>query len=630
MKKIYSVFFITYATFHLLPTFHLAVKRLFYCSLIPRAAGLVILLLAHLAGLGQSNLEEKLRIACFESATDSEKIIRLDQLSRFYYATKNFTRGDSAIERQIMLAEASQSQGLAIFALFGNVGYRSTTASTRSRSGISLAYINRALGYARANELPDYIAMAYANLSAAALTDGRTEEALKHANYAFTSALNSGNDSAKVVCAIQLGNIYQQRSDVLMSFKTYTNAQNIAIEKERNDLLTQVYHAFAALYKKLGNEDIAKKYIHRSLAINRTKGNVAGRIYDNIFLAKMSNYNSGKEYLQEAVNLAMSINDVEGMIEAERILFFHMLFKETPAFLLNYLEENSDLKNVFENSGPGYLEWMKAEIYLYGGMPDSALHHFEKAEPSFGDAYDLNIRKNFYAEMAYCYQLLEQPSRATGLYLRSFDLARKTADLMSLKNYSAQLKSLYEGEGNYKEAYAFSVLYEQYKDSVGMLGREKDLALMEIDNVAKQTQRDTELANAEHRRKHNLQYMLITIVVAVVFLLMIMIGMFKVSATVIRIMGFLSLIFFFEFIILILDHWIHQLTHGEPWKIWLIKIGIISMLLPLHHYLEHKLIRYLLSRHLIVVRNRLNPVSFFRNKKRPTKKIESPADSSVD
>jgi hypothetical protein len=201
---------------------------------------------------------------------------------------------------------------------------------------------------------------------------------------------------------------------------------------------------------------------------------------------------------------------------------------------------------------------------------------------------------------------------------------------MSLKNYSAQLKSLYEGEGNYKEAYAFSVLYEQYKDSVGMLGREKDLALMEIDNVAKQTQRDTELANAEHRRKHNLQYMLITIVVAVVFLLMIMIGMFKVSATVIRIMGFLSLIFFFEFIILILDHWIHQLTHGEPWKIWLIKIGIISMLLPLHHYLEHKLIRYLLSRHLIVVRNRLNPVSFFRNKKRPTKKIESPADSSVD
>jgi hypothetical protein len=150
------------------------------------------------------------------------------------------------------------------------------------------------------------------------------------------------------------------------------------------------------------------------------------------------------------------------------------------------------------------------------------------------------------------------------------------------------------------------MLFDQYKDSVDQLGRERDLALMEIENVARQQQRDSELAKIRLQKKFNLQYMIITVVIAIAFLLMIMIGMFKVSAFTIRIMGFLSLIFFFEFIILLLDTWIHHLTHGEPWKIWLIKIGIISILLPVHHFLEHKLIHYLLSRHLITVRGKLS------------------------
>jgi hypothetical protein len=96
-----------------------------------------------------------------------------------------------------------------------------------------------------------------------------------------------------------------------------------------------------------------------------------------------------------------------------------------------------------------------------------------------------------------------------------------------------------------------------------------------------------------------------------------MIGMFRVSAFTIRLMGFFSLIFLFEFIILILDKWIHHLTHGEPWKIWLIKIGIISILLPVHHFVEHKLIRYLMSHHLITLRSRIRLFSFFSRNKKP-------------
>ncbi|MEO7924767.1 MAG: hypothetical protein ABIR30_13880 [Chitinophagaceae bacterium] len=602
--------------------------KVVHCLRVPLRVALTTLFAFLLLPLAaQRSIEEKLQQNITNAPSDSEKIERLGLLSQFYYANKNFRKGDSLIEKQIILAEATMNQNLVLAAYFRNIGYQSTNVTTKDRSANTGIYINRALAYAKANDLVDYVAMAYSSLAAINLADGKTEAALKNANLGFTTALNTNNDSAKVICAVQLGNIYQQRSDILMAFKTFTTAQNIAIEQEKENLLPPVYHAIAALYKKLGNGEIAKKYIHRSLVINRKMQNLAGRISDNIFLAKLNNYIAGKEYLQEAVQLADSVENVALKIEAEKILFSHMLLEERPSFMLDYLENKPELKNVYLNTGAGYLDWMMAEIYLYGGMPDSALLYFKKAEPSFRVGYDLVVRKNFFGELADCYKSMKMIPQALTYYRQSFDLSLEAADLRTLKSAAGELKDLYQRQGDYKQAFSYSLLYDHYKDSVEILGREKDLALLEIENVARQQQRDADFAKETQRRKYNLQYMLITIIVATVFLLMIMIGMFKVATTTIRLMGFLSLIFFFEFIILLLDNWIHHLTHGEPWKVWLIKIGIISILLPVHHYLEHKLIKYLLSRHLIIVRSRMSLSKLFGRQKKILPKANLPEES---
>jgi hypothetical protein len=590
----------------------------------------VFLLFFPVAAFTQNAWETELRNACNTAASDSERITRLDHLAQYYFSNSQFQKGDSVIERQIMVAEASQQRPLILRAYFNNAGFRTTGATSTNRSGISANYIQRALAYAKANDLPDYVALAYSKLSASNVNTGMSGEALKHANLAFTSALNTPNDSIKVLCAIQLGHVYLQRSDVVMAFRTYLNAQNIALEDGRKTLLPPVFHAIAMLYKKLGNEEIAKKYVHRSYGVNNEIRDAHGKIEDLIFLAKMSNYIAGKEYLQQAVSIADSTGDAWNKIEAEKILFFHMLLREKPAHMLEFLGAHPELENAFENFGPHYKSWMIGEIYLYGGMPDSALVYFKTAEDSFIDGYDLNIRKNFFGEFAYCYQLLNDVPQAIGYYRLSFDISQKASDLMALKSYSREIKGLYEQSGNYEQAYAFSLLYDRYKDSVDILGREKDLALLEIDNVTKQQQREAEVAQDQQRRKYNLQYMLITLIVAAVFLLLIMVGMFKVSEFTIRVMGFFSLIFLFEFIILVLDNRIHHLTHGEPWKVWLIKIAIISFLLPLHHILEKRLIKYLLSRHLIIIRNRLSPGSLFKGSKKKKPEPEAPANATVE
>jgi hypothetical protein len=72
-----------------------------------------------------------------------------------------------------------------------------------------------------------------------------------------------------------------------------------------------------------------------------------------------------------------------------------------------------------------------------------------------------------------------------------------------------------------------------------------------------------------------------------------LLGVFRISPAVIKGLGFFAFIFLFEFIVLLLDSQIHEITHGEPWKVLGIKIFIIALLLPLHHWLEEKMLHYL-------------------------------------
>ena len=574
-----------------------------------------IMIFSSLEGYSQDQFAKGLKENILKARSDSERVAQMGKLTRYYYANNDFVQGDSMFERQVMLAESTLKKHIVLDAYFTNTAYLISTATTKERLTRIMGFIKRALEHAKAYELSDYIALAYSHMAAVYLMDGKPDDAFRNSNLATTTAMNTSNDSVQVITTIQHGKVFQEKADIVMAFKVFTNAHNIALQKNEPSLLPPVLHAMADLYKKFNKYEEAKIYVNQSLSINTAHQNIAALVNDNIVLAKLSTYSAGKAYLQEAIRLSEKINSIPLRIEAEKILFVHMLLEEEPSMVLAFLEERPELKNVFINTGPSYLDWMVAEIYLYGGNPDSALYYFKKAEPSFNTGYDLSTRKSFFGEMAYCNQLLNNVPGAINYYQKSYELSRASSDIRRLKTSTGELRTLFEKQGDYKQAYQYGLMYELYKDSVDQMGKERDLALLEIEKVSRQQQRDAELARTKQQKKFNLQYMIITVIIVTAFLLMIMVGMFKVSAFTIRVMGFLSLIFFFEFIILLLDTWIHHQTHGEPWKIWLIKIGIISILLPVHHFLEHKLIHYLLSRHLIVVRGRLSTINPFRRNK---------------
>jgi hypothetical protein len=173
-----------------------------------------------------------------------------------------------------------------------------------------------------------------------------------------------------------------------------------------------------------------------------------------------------------------------------------------------------------------------------------------------------------------------------------------------LEELSMKLDSVYQKLGDYKNARYFNSQYHVYKDSLQKLSMEKDLLALEVENENRRKDREEAEAAKAKNERHNIQYMGITAGIAGVFIMLVMMGTFSVSKTTIRIIGFFAFIFLFEFIILLADNEIHHWTHGEPWKILAIKIALISVLLPLHHFLEEKVIHYLTSRKLMELKTK--------------------------
>ena len=101
------------------------------------------------------------------------------------------------------------------------------------------------------------------------------------------------------------------------------------------------------------------------------------------------------------------------------------------------------------------------------------------------------------------------------------------------------------------------------------------------------------------KKKYNVQYLIITLCITILMIIFIGVSHLKVPVWVVKGSGFLGILMFFEFIILILDHEIHHMTHGAPLWIFVIKVAILFVLFPLHHIIEHALINYMLKNQLL-------------------------------
>jgi tetratricopeptide (TPR) repeat protein len=441
------------------------------------------------------------------------------------------------------------------------------------------------------------------------LTIPDKDKALSYAGQAFSLISGLSNDSLKAEANNTYGNVYLARNEKTMALRHYLNALRIAEETKQKigkpELMRNCYLNLSGFYS--GIEDYDKAIDYHTKALKKldevTMRNAPYQkamdmnSIGNLFSYK-KNYDMAIGYFERSIAMADSLKFSTLKIPGYVSLLNQYLRRDEPEKALSYMKSGAGqtlVKYLTDFGLSGSIDQSFAVIYTELKQYDSARFYFLRAVPYFEKNTNENNKIYFYRQLATFYKKTGETGKAINYFQLVKQMGERIGSLENVQVAAGQLDSLYLKQGNYLMASQYNGIYYTYKDSIEKLNREKELTQVEAADEQMRQERLQAEKLEQDRRRNNIQYMGITLGIVALFVALVLLGMFKVSATTIKMIGFFAFLMFFEFIFLLFKKNIHSFTHGEPWKDLLFMISLAALLLPFHHWAEHKVISYLTS-----------------------------------
>ncbi len=266
---------------------------------------------------------------------------------------------------------------------------------------------------------------------------------------------------------------------------------------------------------------------------------------------RINSIDSAFRYFQKALNTAAISNDA-GLMGAAMVGLGHCYFKEKQ-FLAAAAEYHKALPLIKAANDVALICEAKlglAKLHAASANPDSSA---------------------FYARTAYL------SAKENGFLNWQLDAS------IFLTNYYKNLQ-------NTDSALYYMETQYALKDSVESKERIKELQIMSSNEQLRQIEmEETKQKQAEERRQQ-LQLLFIAIFIPGIFLITLLLSKIKIHVRIIKIMGILSLLIFFEYLTLLLHPAVAEFTHHTPVYELLIFVTIAAILIPAHHRIEHWLI----------------------------------------
>jgi hypothetical protein len=476
-----------------------------------------------------------------------------------------------------------------------------------SNTDIAAVYAGQMLELAKSNNNNEWYYEAYTAYAKIKLAAYQPVAALDHAGRAYYHVTLLTDDTLKAECMMLYGNCQEQSNQKIEAFRNYINALYLAEKHNNKALILSAFENLSTFYQMIGNFERAKDYKQKQIKLILSDNPV-----DSITLMNSYSYLAGiffnNNERSEAEDLTQKI--LAYAYRKDDIVLLDVTFRAYRSYLIdnNYLK---DLINVYTKEYPQELYRLQQNdtTYYYRimayvteikGSMDSAVYYYKKAETgTLNEKYQNTFLSNFYKRYAQFLLRKKDVPAAIAKMEQAFEYAKQSQYLPYLVETTNYLDSLNYIQGNVAKAYEYNKLNKEYEQQQNDVNKGDEILRMEIDNENKQLALNKEREEEQTRRQHQLQYMGISLLLGFSLVLLVMLGVMKVHRLLIKSVGFFSFIFLFEFIVLLADNWIHDATHGEPWKVLSIKIVLIGILFPLHHWAEEKAINYLTTHNFI-------------------------------
>lgn len=541
-------------------------------------------------------------------AKTSEQKVELAGLLSMTLMNTSIAEADKYGALMSQEAEISRNRKLMARAMLVNGQRYSFFSSNKSYIQKSQEYYNKGLELARKYKMEKEVADFLLALSALHSSVPDPDKAMNYATQALAIASDLKNDSLKVATYYSFGSVYQLKKERILALRNYLTALRIAEEARDALLLRSCYYTLSQFYADIKEYDKAIDYLKKASEQLPFAKNIPNKEYTSVvdlfmmgdLYMQKKDFDMSVFYYDSSIKKADQLKYYPLKMPGYRGILRQYIQAKQPEKALAYLNSRQDLRTFVANFGASHvMDHSYAAIYTQLGKYDSARTYFAKAAAGF-EASTPAAKLSFYYQYADFYHKAGEEAKSLEYFGKAMSIADQLKDLEWQQRISKELDSVYAATGDFKQSRFYSNQYYLYKDSLQKLSEEKDLLQMELADEQQRQERQHKEELAAQERKHTVQYTGISIGIGIVFILLVAMGIFRVSETTIKVMGFFSFILLFEFIILLADTKIHHWTHGEPLPILGIKIILIAALLPLHHWLEHKVVHYLTSRRLII------------------------------
>ena len=576
-------------------------KRFIYLII----SSVVVFCLSPLILSSQSTSGEKLNVLLVKyknAETDSLKIEHLFSIAHYYNDFEgNAKKADSISEIALSIAASSYRPEMLILAY--NLYIESNDIVKYYTKSID--YAKKAEQYGKNINNPLIEFRNYKCFARVYNAGYKYDHALEYAFRALSVADGLDDKLLKAESYLLIGKSMEGKNQEVEAFRNYLNALGISETMEDKMLLGKCYAQLSGFYQNNKVYDKATYYKLKQGDLLKTEPQfdslaMMWMVYDLQVIAMHAETKLTTAFFTNILNYAIK-HQVHRLKKYEMALYRTFLIKNEEYKQLynfynkDYPKEYSRLKN--ENAALYFT--LQAYFHETDDLIDSAFYFFSRAEQEILSSPNKILQANFFNRYGQFLIRQNKTDIAVLKFLKAYDLAKETNYSQYMIDAVEQLESLYVGLNQYEGAYKFALLKRDLQENLQELSKKDQMVLMEINHEDEQRTIIEEIELKKIERRHNIQYTGMLIGIFAVFILLIMFGSFKVPKWVIQMIGFFSFIFLFEFIILLADFRIHHLTHGEPWKILLIKIFLIAFLLPLHHWIEKKVVDYLLSNRLI-------------------------------
>jgi tetratricopeptide (TPR) repeat protein len=464
----------------------------------------------------------------------------------------------------------------------------------------SRSYIDKCRQIAMESNLNEYKVAALLLNGRYYLAKSQNQKALDYNNQAVSIASALGSDSLQCVAQDALADTWASMSNKISQFQCLLIARDLADRSGVRTLIERGSYNLAQFFEGAGEFERAKDYFTQCKDKAEDWGHLTVvfsclRSLGRCYLAQ-KNEKLGLSYYNKALKLADSLGLANLSLKVNVDLLNYYFSNNDPEVGFAFFEKHSELIGFIKRFGLAYqLNKLYSLRYAHRKMYDSALYYLRVAEPfEYNPKTSYTEKFNFSFQLAAVLENMRRYEEARDVLEHARAIAVDTLqDLNAQKMVSIELDSVYERLGDYKKAEFYLSTYNRVRDSLETLSKQKDLMNIEIENAAQRAEQQKIKQAEAMRTRNNLEYLGITALLATIFIVLVVFGVFKISPAVIKGLGFFAFIFLFEFIVLLLDEQIHEITHGEPWKVLGVKVVIIALLLPLHHWLEERMLHYL-------------------------------------